>query len=334
MPMLTLITTLVITLLIVMITCYIDYRFWNHSLVKKQCSESQLIQLSCGVVEYTMQGAGPVILISHGGGTGCLQITTYHYLIKNGYRVICPSKPGYMRTSLEVGETFEKQADMFAELLDQLGIKEKVGILGLSMGGPDVLQFALRHPDRVQCLIMQDAVSKQYLVSQKAADSFLGKVFLNPAIANFMGYALYRYTQLSPAGTFQQFLSDEAKYTPQQNAALSKIIMKDKANVEKLATFLYQLSPMKNRFNGVNLELALSAKLPCYPIETINAPTLVTHSRVDDDVSLDHGEFVAHTIKGAEFYQFDGCGHLFWFGEEGDKIESIVIRFLQQHLKG
>lgn len=330
MTILYIITTIIILLIF---ACIIDYQYWNTTLIRKQNANSQLIQLSSGVVEYIMQGEGPVILISHGGGTGSTQIETYDYLIKEGYRVICPSKPGYLRTKIEVGDTFEKQADMFAELLDKLGINEKVSILGLSMGGPDVLQFALRHPDRVQSIIMQDAVSKQYLVNQKAADSFLGKVFLNPVIANFMGYVLYRYAQLSPAGVFQQFLADEAKYAPAKSAQISKDLMKDNVNIQKLMMFLNQLSPMKTRFAGVNLELALSAKLPCFPLEKISAPALVTHSVVDNDVTIDHGEFVANAIKGAEFYQFEGCGHLFWFGEEGDKVQAIVINFLKAHAK-
>lgn len=321
-----LITALLIT------ACYIDYQWWNYSLIKKQNTESSIIQLSCGEVEYLMRGEGPVLLISHGGGTGCLQIYTYDYLIKEGYRLICPSKPGYMRTSISVGDNFEKQADMLAELLDKLGIKEKVGILGLSMGGPDVLQFALRYPNRVQCIIMQDCVSKQYTVNQKAAKSFLGKVFLNPAIANFMGYVLYRYAQFFPASTFQQFLSDEANYPPKKNAEISKEIMKNTSNIKKLMRFLYQISPMKTRFSGVNLELALSATIPRYPLEKITAPTLVTHSRVDNDVTIDHGEFAANSIQGAEFYKFDGCGHMFWFGDEGKKIQTVVTNFLKKNL--
>lgn len=62
---------------------------------------------------------------------------------------------------------------MMAELLDNRGIKEKVAIPGVSLGGPAALQFALRHQDRVNCLIMQDAVSKEYHANQEAEESIL-----------------------------------------------------------------------------------------------------------------------------------------------------------------
>jgi hypothetical protein len=118
---------------------FVHFRYWKSGLVRKLFSESKLIRLSCGDVEYATLGQGPVLFISHGGGTGHDNIFTYDYLVKEGFQLICPSKPGYLRTKVEVADTFEKQADMFAELLDKLGIKDKVGVLALSMGGPAAL---------------------------------------------------------------------------------------------------------------------------------------------------------------------------------------------------
>ena len=40
-----------------------------------------------------------------------------------GYRVLTPSRPGYLRTPLEVGKTAAEQARAFSALLDTIGIK-------------------------------------------------------------------------------------------------------------------------------------------------------------------------------------------------------------------
>ena len=60
---------------------------------------------------------------------------------------ICPSRFGYLRTPIPQNASFEAQADAYAALLDHLHI-EKAAIIGLSIGGPSALLFALRHPDR------------------------------------------------------------------------------------------------------------------------------------------------------------------------------------------
>jgi pimeloyl-ACP methyl ester carboxylesterase len=56
----------------------------------------------------------------------------------------------------------------------------EVAILGVSLGGPAALQFALRHKDICGGLIMQDAVSHEYHPSQEAEKSIIGRLFLSP----------------------------------------------------------------------------------------------------------------------------------------------------------
>jgi pimeloyl-ACP methyl ester carboxylesterase len=231
-----------------------------------------------------------------------------------------------------VGETFESQADMFAELLDKLGIKGRVGILGLSMGGPTALQFVLRHPDRVSCLVMQDAVSKEYHPNEEAYNSLLGKMFLSPFGREAIGYLMDVSTQPWPDTIFEAYLQQESTYSDQQLDIVTKKVMNLPGEREKMKIFSKMLSPLGMRCQGVDMEMRLAAKLPRYPLERINVPTLVTQSRVDKDVTPSHGEFVAKTIKHAELYQFDGCGHLFWFGEEGVEVMNKLTEFLIKNL--
>src|SRR6185295_5118190 len=70
-----------------------------------------------------------------------------------GVRTIAVSRPGYLRTPLSSGATFEQQADLFVALLDELKIK-RVVVLASSGGGYSGFQFAMRHPDRCIALVM------------------------------------------------------------------------------------------------------------------------------------------------------------------------------------
>ena len=49
--------------------------------------------------------------------------------------------------------SIEVQADAFACLLDELGIKQ-VGVVGISTGSASALSFVQRHPDRASSLVL------------------------------------------------------------------------------------------------------------------------------------------------------------------------------------
>jgi pimeloyl-ACP methyl ester carboxylesterase len=70
-----------------------------------------------------------------------------------GFRVIGPSRFGYFGSSLPDGATPAGQADAYALLLGHLGVG-RVVVLGFSAGGGSLLEFGLRHPDRVIALIL------------------------------------------------------------------------------------------------------------------------------------------------------------------------------------
>lgn len=62
--------------------------------------------------------------------------------------VITTERPGFGRSTRLPGHGFEEHADDLAAILDHLGL-DRVHLVGVSGGGPYVLAFAARHPDRV-----------------------------------------------------------------------------------------------------------------------------------------------------------------------------------------
>ena len=134
-------------LAIFLIWIYISYRGWKRNLLKTLNENSEVATTSRGEIEYILRGSGPVILFLHGSPGGYDQGTLDMDMWNDaGFSLLSISRPGYLRTPLSTGETFEEQADAIEALLDTLSIS-KVSILGASGGGPIALHFALRHPD-------------------------------------------------------------------------------------------------------------------------------------------------------------------------------------------
>ena len=151
-------------LLLILIWMILTFRRWKQSLSLIQEQGSEISNTSAGEIEYALKGSGPVVLFLHGGPGGYDQgLLESEMWNEGGFSVLSISRPGYLRTPLTTGVTFEEQADAIEALLVSLGISEIV-VLGASAGGPVALQLALRHPKRVKALILMAAVSKEYIV--------------------------------------------------------------------------------------------------------------------------------------------------------------------------
>jgi pimeloyl-ACP methyl ester carboxylesterase len=68
----------------------------------------------------------------------------------DGYRVIAPSRFGYLRSPMPADAA---QADTLAALLDALEVPRAV-VMAVSAGAQPATQLALRHPERVQALLL------------------------------------------------------------------------------------------------------------------------------------------------------------------------------------
>jgi pimeloyl-ACP methyl ester carboxylesterase len=114
----------------------------------------EIVQTFYGSLEYAEAGNGPPVLVIHGSGGGSDQgLEIAGPLAQLGYRLIAPSRFGYLGSSYPDKASPELQADAFAALLDQLGLRT-VGVFGGSAGALSAMQFAIRHPDRCAALIL------------------------------------------------------------------------------------------------------------------------------------------------------------------------------------
>lgn len=310
---------------------FISYRGWKRNLLTSLNGNSTVVMTPLGEIEYVLKGSGPVLLMLHGAPGGYDQCTLDTEMwIDAGFSLLAISRPGYLRTPLSTGETFEEQADAIEALLDILGIS-KVAILAASAGGPTGLHFALRHPDRLYALILMAAVSNEYTVDQDAMNSILARIFLSGSMADF-GVWLFdlitrRWTTMMLKESFKETVILESKELDDY----IKQIMAIPEQVSWFKRFVRTTCPMSPRMIGLNNDLKLLQQVSFTDLEAIKCPTLVIHGTVDGDVSFSNAEFAASSIPNAILYKIENVGHVVWLGEHVSKMNSELIRFLKEH---
>jgi pimeloyl-ACP methyl ester carboxylesterase len=115
---------------------------------------SQVINTTCGPIEYARVGEGYPVLSVHGTMGGFDQgLIIAKPAIDDGDQVISVSRFGYLRTPLPADTSLDRQTDAFACLLDALGIP-KVAVITTSGGAVSSIRFAVRYPQRVSALVL------------------------------------------------------------------------------------------------------------------------------------------------------------------------------------
>ncbi len=102
---------------------------------------------------------GPAVLLLHGFPTSSHMFRNLMPILADRYRVIAPDYPGYGQSDMPDRTKFAYTFDHFAELvdglLDQLGV-ERYAMYVMDYGAPVGWRLALKHPERVTGLIVQN----------------------------------------------------------------------------------------------------------------------------------------------------------------------------------
>jgi len=111
---------------------------------------------------YEIYGQGKPIVLVHGGGS-TIQ-TSFEKVIpqfSKNRQVIAVELQAHGRTNdRKTDLSFEQDADDITKLLENLNI-DKADFFGFSNGGTTVLQIAIRHPGKVDKIILGSALSKR-----------------------------------------------------------------------------------------------------------------------------------------------------------------------------
>lgn len=277
-------------LFILLVILYKQYRKELHRFLEKLPEQSKLIDTAEGTIEYAERGKGPALLFSHGSACGFeLGIMVGKWI--QGYRVISPSRFGYLRTPMVEDVSPERQADAFCALLDHLGIQQ-VALVGISGGGPAALYFALKYPDRCWALCMLSAItqslpqfnkSTQFILTMMSSSSFfywlLAKMFLD---------LLIRASGINKAIRKQFYQDHEAL---------------------QVAREIMRMFPVHMRRPGTLKDLQMCRNLESIPVEQIRCPTMVVHGEKDPLVPYRDAKFLTTHIPHAQLLSIKDGGH-------------------------
>ncbi|MFW9976158.1 MAG: alpha/beta fold hydrolase [Candidatus Thorarchaeota archaeon] len=321
--------SLVFTLLI-LIWIIVTYRRWKQFLILELERNSEIAETSVGDIEYAIRGVGPVVLFLHGGPGGYDQgLLESDLWNEGGFSVLSVSRPGYLRTPLSTGVTFEEQADVLEALIVSLGISE-VAVLGASAGGPVAIQFAKRHPRRVRALILMAAVSKEYIVREDAKDSVLGRILLSDTAADIGVWIYDILTRHWPSLSMRIAFKETVGLESDDMEAYVNQVMAIPEQVAWYKRFVRTTCPMSPRMIGLNNDLVQLEKVAFISLEEITCPTFVVHGTVDLDVSFSHAEFSTSSIPNARLYKVENVGHVVWLGEHVSQMNLKLVEFLRE----
>ncbi|MBL8154868.1 MAG: alpha/beta hydrolase [Anaerolineae bacterium] len=254
-------------------------------------ADSLILETPCGRIEYGEEGSGVPILALHGAGGGYDQGLLLASWLGEGYRVIAPSRFGYLGSPILGDGSVQEQAAAYTGLLDALGL-DRVAVFADSAGGPSALQFALDYPERVDALVLISAISTLRPIRDDSS---------GPPAALLTDFVFWSALTVLPDQALPAFgVPSEAlaRLTPAEH--------------ERMWETIRLMQPMSRRMPGMNLDAVEQSKpaVEALPLEQITAPTLVIHATDDSLIPVAQGQHSASRIPGARLVTVEYGGHL------------------------
>jgi pimeloyl-ACP methyl ester carboxylesterase len=272
-----------------------------------------IVETEAGPIEYAENGgAGIPILSIHGAGGGYDQgLALAAGLFDEDYRVMAPSRFGYLRTPVPDDVSPAAQADAHAALLDALDVPKAI-VFGVSAGTRSAVELALRHPEKATALIL--VVPAIYAPdSPVSIAAGRGNRFAFWAVNAGGDFAWWAAERIAPS-VLVRFVG----IPPELVATASS------GERERVAAILAAVEPLSLRFRGINIDSV--ANLLELPLEKLSVPTLIVTARDDLFNTLPAATFAAENIPGAELVVFDTGGHLLVGRQE--EVRAKVRDFL------
>jgi len=256
---------------------------------------STTMATSFATMEYAQIGTGEPTLVVHGAAGGFDQaLDMAGPLAEHGYRLIAPSRFGYLRSGMPPHLTTAMQADAYVELLDHLGIA-KVDVVSISAGAWSAMQLAIRHPERVRALVL--LVPADYLPpGMTIHGGILVRAMVN---SDFLAWALIKLMPVLPGDMPRTMLGTDAAVVRGANHD-------EQARVQQVLDHLLPVGP---RVAGMNFDVATAAAREPYAMEKISCPVLAVSAEDDRFGTARRARLIVSSVSDGRLVVFQTGGH-------------------------
>ena len=261
---------------------------------------SEVVSTPFGAVEFAEAGTGTPLLMIHGSGGGFDQGLEFAGgAIGGGYRVIAPSRFGYLRSEFPENASPELQADALDALLDQLG-EDEVVIVGGSAGALSAMQLAIRHPERCRGLVLM--VPATYAPDRppntSGADDRTMSFVIEKVLPN--DFIFWTALKIAPRAMTQMLL---ATYPALVDAA-------SPAEQHRVADIRNHIFPVSRRVRGLFFDSVTAGNPPPYPLDRIRCPVLAISAEDDLFGTAQSARHIGNQVPGARLVIYPSGGHI------------------------
>lgn len=259
----------------------------------------------------------PAILLLHGFPTSSNMYRNLIPRLAGSFRVVAPDYPGYGQSSMPDHKSFRYTFEAFSEIVDKLAQRlelSKYSLYVMDYGAPVGYRLALRHPERVQALIVQNGNAYEEGLRE----------FWNP---------------------FRKYWKEP---TPQNRAALQVLVepkstrwqyengVRDPTLLDPTTWALDQLGLDRPGNREIQLDLFYDYRtnVPLYPdfqafFRKYQPPTLIVWGKNDFIFPAEGAAPYERDLKSIESHLLD-TGH-FALETHGEEISSRIEAFLSKH---
>ena len=259
--------------------------------------ESGFATISGARLYFEKKGSGPAVVLVHGYGLDCRMWEDQFSFLSQHFQVIRYDARGFGRSSLPEAEPYAHHEDL-SQLLQFLGIASAT-VVGHSMGGRIVTDFALSFPEKTNSLVLVDAALNGY---------------------SFSGFSMLESHKLA-----------KEKGIPEANEAWQHHELFDAAN--RIPAVANRLAEMTRDYSGWHW----THKNPWTPLDPpslqqlpkIEMPTLVLVGDLDLPDFRNISGILLEKIPGAKRSELPGVGHMCNMEDPGS-FNHVLLEFLQQ----
>lgn len=259
----------------------------------------------------------PTILLLHGFPTSSHMFRNLIPALAGRFHLVAPDYPGFGNSSMprvtEFDYTFDRLAEVMENFIEAIGLK-RYSLYVMDYGAPIGYRIAVRHPERVEALIVQNGNAYEEGLRE----------FWEPL------KAYWQNRTPENADKLRQFLTlDATKWQYTQGVKNLESISPDNWNTDQ---------PLLDRPGNQDIQLALfysyGSNPPLYPqwqeyFRQHQPPTLVVWGKNDPIFPFQGAYPYKRDLPNLEFHLLD-TGH-FALEEEGETIASYIKRFLETH---